>query len=145
MNKDQKFLAEAYDQVQTNESTAAAAIGLGPLVAKTLMDMAGGNPYLAVGYFLLFYGVIPGAFMAWLTYDMNDVKKMISRVWASIRGRTTLDPDKVEEAATKAKALLKGPEKGKITRLVNDMKFYIERGDMGRAQEVADILKDLLK
>lgn len=145
MNKDQKLIAEIYDQVQTNESTAAAAIGLGPLVAKALLQLSGGNPYLAIAYFLLFYGVIPGSFMAWLTYDMNDIKKMIARLWASIRGRTTLDPDKVEEAATKAKALLKGPEKGKITRLVNDMKFYIERRDMGRAQQVADQLKELIK
>lgn len=143
MNKDAKLLAEAYDQV--NESTASAAIGLGPQVAKTLMDMAGGNPYLAVTYFLLFYGAIPGAFMAWLSYDMHDVKRFVSKIWASVRGRTTLDPDKVEQAATEAKALLKGPEKGKITRLVNDMKAYIESGDMGRAQQVADILKGLIK
>ena len=137
MNNDQKLIAEAYDKI--NEGIVIPVPP--PQATEALLALAGGNKLLALVYVLLAYVGIPSLSLALLTYDKYDVKRFLAKIWNGLRGRLTLDPDDVFKAADKVKQILKGSEKGKVTRLVNNMKFYIERGKMSEAQRVADELK----
>ena len=139
-NKDTQLLEEAYEKVELNE-----AFIVSPTAAEAVLFLANGNNYLAALYLILIYFGIPGSIMAWLSYDAKDIKQFAYKIWSSLRGKITLDEDKVESAANKAKELLKGPEKGRITRLVNEMKRYIEKKDMSKAQQIADELNMLIK
>jgi hypothetical protein len=136
MNKDQKLLAEAYEQVNEAYISLDGAIEL-------YLFLVGGNKWLAIVLLLLSHIGIPTLVLTLLTHDKNDVKRFLEKIWNGLRGRMVLNPNDVFKAADKVKQVLKGSEKGKVTRLVNDMKFHIERGQMAEAQRIADELKSI--
>jgi len=139
MNKDSQLLGEAYNEVKINEAFSSFVIS--PEASNVMLQLAGGNKILAVIYLLLAYVGIPGLLMAYASYGMQDIKNFASKIWAGIRGRLSLNPEDVIQAASKLKQTLNGPEKGKITSLVNKMKHYIDNGKIAEAQQIADELK----
>ena len=148
------MLAEQTNQLTKetlNEDAVATAKACLSLAQETLGDGASQTyvKALAATYLMLILIGVPvlaatilgGAKETAKDYVLNPIKGL----WNKIRGNFFLKPEEIEYAANNAKALLKGNEKGKVTRLANEMAAHIKNKDMGKAQETADEIYALIK
>ena len=150
MKNDLKLLEEAYNRIIINEYFVLDDYGIKAIlnIARHCLGSGASSTELKVfsSILLLLVSIGPVALMAFI---LSGPKKIISdathTIWAKIRGNLSLNSDEVEHTVETAKALLTGPDKGRLTRLTNEMKQYIQQNEMGKAQEVADQIKDLIK
>lgn len=145
------MLEGTYTEETLNEDAVSTAKACLLLAQQTLGDGAS-HTYvkaLAATYVMLIMVGVPVLVATILSGAKETAKDYvldpIKGVWNKIRGNFFLKPDEIEQAANNAKALLKGSEKGKITRLANEMAAHIKNKDMGAAQETADEIYTLIK
>lgn len=133
MNKDSRMLEEAYKNVQLNE-----ALVLSPQGVKMFVDLAHGNHILAVVYYLLCY-IVPIVGVVG-TIKLPEWMRKLKNIWKGFN----LDESELEQAAKKAKELLSGNQKGRVTIIAAELKAAIERKDYEEAAKQADTLKDYI-
>lgn len=145
------MLEGTYTEETLNEDAVATANACLSLAQETLGDGASKTyvKALAATYVMLITIGVP-ILVATIASGAKETAKdfivdPIKGLWNKIRGNFSLKPDEIEQAANNAKALLKGAEKGKITRLANEMAAHIKNKDMGKAQETADEIYALIK